>query len=146
MLLCLLSSSLFLLFKDQNAHVYTYPDDDPLTHPYFCNDSFFGQWCLSDVELTRNTYVYFAIQEGIMFVVSLYIFFSIKKFPMAHLIFAIVNGLALLDYLTSYQKTWFYVGSAPISWNILKVVIFTLAIINEVFLLVEQRLMEERNG
>lgn len=58
---------------------------------------------------------------------------------MAHLIFAIVNGLALLDYLTSYQKTWFYVGAAPISWNILKLVIFTLAIINEVILLVEAR-------
>lgn len=144
LLLCLLSSAIFTLIRKPSN--YKYPDDDPHTHPYFCDDSFFGQWCLSKVELTHDTYVYFIQEEGILFLMGMYILFNVKKFFTAHLIFVLLQVVDVLDLLTSYQKTWFYISTAPISWNILKVAFFTLAIINEIIILVERRLNENRYG
>lgn len=44
-----------------------------------------------------------------------------------------------LDYLLTYNQTWLVYG-LPVSWDILKVVFFTLAIVNEVLIEFEKKL------
>lgn len=154
--LTLLMSAGFTLWRT-GVSSYKYPDDDPNTYPYFCNDDIpWARWCFNDVELLPGSYYYFIFEELILLFLCIYIFrkaWKEKNFVFAHGVFTGLQFVDLIDYLLSYQKTWmnlgpFYlelfgeeisVGPYPMSWNILKVVIFTLTIINEAFLLIEKR-------
>lgn len=155
--LTLLMSAGFTLWR-VGASSYTYPDDDPLTYPFFCNDYYFwAQWCFNDVELHPGTFVYFIFEELILLVFCVYILRKAIKandFIMAHAVFLILQVVDLIDFLLAYQKTWMYlgpftitlfddsvvIGPYPLSWNILKAIIFSLVIINEALTLLEEKL------
>jgi hypothetical protein len=118
-----LISAVFTLVKEPSP--YTYPDNDPDTHPYFL---------LSDIEISDNTYWYFIFEHIIPIMVAWYILANATEFRTALKVFLLIHVVDLVDYLLAYGQIWFYVGEAPISWNILKVSFFSLAIINEVLL------------
>jgi hypothetical protein len=130
LLLTLLMSALFLVMKNGNQDPY----------PYFCNDDLpWARWCFSEVKLSRDTFWYFLFEETILLIIALYIYTEVKKHRAALAVFVFIQVIDILDYLISYQKTWMYIGPYPLSWNILKVVVFSLAIMNEVFLLLEKK-------
>lgn len=138
LLLCLLMRSLFTLFKSPSN--YTWPDNDPLSYPYFCNDYLpWARWCFSEVELRPNGYFYFLIQELIWIALAIYIRIFTPKFKFAHSVFIGITVVSLFDYIIAYQTTWIFIGSLPFNWNILQVVLFTLAIFEEIILLIERQ-------
>lgn len=124
-----LFSAIFLLSKT---------GDWQATYPYFCNN--WMPLCLSRVELTRDTHVYFIFEHLRFILLSLYIYYEPKKFPKALLTFVAIQVVDLFDYLIGYSQTWVYIGTCPISWNILKVVIFMVAIFNEVSRILDKKL------
>lgn len=144
LLLTLLMSAAFTLMRG-SAPSLKYPDDIPETYPYFCNDEIpWARWCFNKVELYPDTYYYFIFEELILLVFTIYIYVKVKEFKLAHGIFVLIQLVDVFDYLLSYQKTWLYVSSYPISWNVLKVVVFSLAIVNEALLLLEEKLYSDR--
>lgn len=93
-----------------------------------------------DVVLTRDTYFYFLFERLIMVVMSLYIYVENTKFKMALKVFVFIQVFDAVDYVLTYNKTWFIEGFL-VSWDILKVSLFSLAIINEVLLIKEREAM-----
>ena len=137
--LTLLLSAAFSLFKNGKGK-YLFPDDNPDTYPYFCNDGI-GFLCMSNVELYPDTYWYFLFEHLILVLVAYYIWSEFEKTQTALFIFLIIHVIDTGDYLLAYGQTWFMVGVYPIDWNVLKAIIFTIAIINEVFLIKERELL-----
>ena len=133
----LLASALFTLFKTPS--VYTYPDDDPNTHPFFCND--YLPFCITNIEVTLNTYVYFLVEHLSVAALSLFLWKEAWRNHTALYIFFIINVIDTIDYVMAYGQTWFYIDQFPINWNVLKPAIMALAIINEVFLIKERESM-----
>lgn len=111
----LLMSSVFLMTKNgdyQTLHYY-FPFND-------------------QIALTRDTYVYFLFERLILIVMSLYIYLESIKHRGALLVFVVIQVLDGVDYVLTYNMTW-KLGWMLLSWDIIKITIFTLAIINEVF-------------
>lgn len=119
----LLMSAVFLITKTGDYKNF---------YPYFP----FNQ----DVVLTRDTYFYFLFERLIMVVMSLYIYVENTKFKMALKVFVFIQVFDAIDYALTYNKTWFIEGFL-VSWDILKVSLFSLAIINEVLLIKEREAM-----
>lgn len=93
----------------------------------------------SDVEITRDTYVYFLVEHLILVIFALDRLAISQKFRTALIIFVWIQVIDTFDYTLFYGQTWFYIESFPVSWNILKVVIFVLAIMNEVFMYTDKK-------
>lgn len=137
--LTLVLSAAFSLFKNGKGK-YLFPDNNPDTFPYFCNEGI-GLFCLSNVELYPDTYWYFLFEHLILVLIAFYIFTESEKTRTALFIFLIIHVIDTGDYLLAYGQTWFMVGVYPIDWNVLKAIIFTIAIINEVLLIKERELL-----
>lgn len=121
----LVMSAVFLLTKTGNYKTF---------YPYFP----FNQ----EVVLTRDTYVYFLFERLIVVVMSLFIYFESSKFKTALRVFVFIQIFDAIDYVLTYNKTWEVYGFL-VSWDILKVTIFSLAIAHEVLLLTERSLQNE---
>lgn len=121
----LIMSAVFLLTKKGDYKNF---------YPYFP----FNQ----DVVLTIDTYVYFLFERLIMVVMSIYIYVESLKFKTALKVFVFIQCFDALDYVLTYNKTWEVQGFL-VSWDVLKVSLFSLAIVNEVLLLSEQNLQNE---
>lgn len=81
---------------------------------------------LYDIKLTFQTYVYF-ICEHLTFIVLTYIIASeARKYRQALTVFFYLQVLDLVDYLLTYNTTWFKIGSIPITMNSLSFLIFGL--------------------
>lgn len=119
----LLMSAVFLITKTGDYKTF---------YPYFP----FNQ----DVVLTRDTYFYFLFERLIMVVMSLYIYLDSEKFKTALKVFVLIQVFDAVDYALTYNKTWFLEGFL-VSWDILKVSLFSIAIINEVLLIKEREAM-----
>lgn len=121
----LIMSAVFLLTKSGNYKTF---------YPYFP----FNQ----DVVLTRDTYVYFLFERFIMVVMSLFIYIESSKFKTALKVFVFIQIFDAVDYVLTYNKTWVLEGFL-ISWDVLKVTLFSLAIAHEVLQMVERKLQNE---
>jgi hypothetical protein len=121
----LVMSAVFLLTKTGNYKTF---------YPYFP----FNQ----DVVLTRDTYVYFLFERLIMVVMSLFIYVESSKFRTALKVFVFIQVFDAIDYVLTYNKTWVLEGFL-ISWDVLKVALFSLAIAHEVLQMVERKLQNE---
>jgi len=127
LLLTLVLSALFSIVKT----------DDRTEYSFFCND--INRLCISEVELTINTFVYFLFEHLILVIFSIYILLESTKFRMALKVFMWIQIVDVFDYLIAYGQTWFYLSGYPMSWNILKVSVFTLAIAQEVLNIIEEK-------
>lgn len=128
----LLLSAVFTVFRLPRTE--TFPDDDPDTSPFFL-------W--SDYEVTDNTYWYFGMEHLILVLFASYILYNGRDFITALQVFLFIQFIDLLDYVLVYGEIWFYASTFPVSWNVLKAVIFTLAIAAEVLTILERRLQNE---
>lgn len=129
LLMTQLVSAVFTVIKEPSPYVY--PDSDPDTHPYFL---------FSNIEVSDNSYWYFFFEHLIVIMFAWYILCNSSQFRTALLIFLMIQVVDLGDYLLAYGQIWFYVSHYPISWNVLKAVFFTLAIVNEVLMETERHL------
>lgn len=93
----------------------------------------------SNIEITRDTYWYFLFEHIILVMFAVDRLLISKKFRTALIIFVMIQVIDTVDYLLFYGQTWFFIGYMPINWNILKVVFFTLAIMNEIIIFYEQK-------
>lgn len=117
-----------------------FPDDNPDTIPFFCNTYIpWAQWCLSDVELYPDMFIYFLFIHLSLLLLSVYIFLTGQEFKTALLIFCLVHVIDVIDYLVMYGQIWFYYRTYPISWNMVRNVVFLLAIFNEALNLISER-------
>lgn len=121
----LIMSAVFLLTKTGDYKNF---------YPYFP----FNQ----DVVLTRDTYFYFLFERLIMVVMALYIYYESLKFKTALIAFVLIQMIDTIDYILTYNKTWILEGFV-VSWDILKVSLFLLAIAHEVIILMERKLQNE---
>lgn len=135
LLLTFLMGLAFEMFREPNAVRGTYPDNHPLTHAYFL---------FSDMELYRDTHWFFILQHSSQFVIALYIVVNSRKHHTANRIFALICFISIIDYLLCYGEPWLKAGFYEISWDTLRTPIFTLAIMNEIFLVLEK--MWAQNG
>lgn len=134
---CLVLSAAFTLFKDQQEVYY----------PYFCNQ--YIPFCLTKIELTRDTYAYFLIEHIYNLLLALYIYLDPPRFKRALLIFVAIHFVDTFDYVLAYGQTWFNIGPYfidgekigpyPVNWNVLKTVVFAIAIIDEGLTLIEEK-------
>lgn len=125
-----LLSAVFTLIRE--PRLAKFPDNDVDTHPYFL---------FSDYELTKGTYWYFMMEHIIVILYAAYILITGTEFRTALKIFLLIQIIDLLDYVLGYGEIWFYASTFPVSWNILKAVVFMIAIINEVILIKERETM-----
>lgn len=132
LLATLVVSAVFTIIEEPK--VATFPDNDPGTINYFP---------FSDYELYPGTFWYFTFEHVIVILYAAYIFITGTQFKTALKIFLAIEIVSLLDYLLFYSEIWFYAETFPVSWNVLKVAFFLLAIANEVLLLTEQKLQNE---
>ena len=130
LLLTLLTGAAFQLVKN---------GDWQTAYPYFCNE--YNFLCVSDVALTRDTFVWFFFQDLNLIIFAIEKRLSWRHFPTAENVFIGIQVVTLIDYLLTYGKTWTYIDAFPISWNIFKVVIFILAIFYEVLKIIEAKWM-----
>lgn len=136
----LLLSAAYTIIKTPSG--YTYPDDDPNTYPYFCNGELpWAMFCISDVEVTKNVYIYFLFEHLILVMFAFYMWAEAVRNRVALFIFFWIHVIDTIDYLVAYGQTWFYVAYYPINWNVLKAAVFAIAIINEVLLIKEREAM-----
>lgn len=87
---------------------------------------------LSDKKLYLSDYVYYTSEHIIYFLLALVI---IKEIPSARLFaiaFCILEVLDCADLWITANGPWFFVGELPITFNVIKVTIFTLLLINYV--------------
>ena len=92
-----------------------------------------------DIVLTRDTYFYFLFEHLILVLMSLFMYFESTRYHVAMKVFVMIQVVDTLDYVLTYSNTW-YIGGFPLSWDILKVTIFALAIVNELLLTNEKRM------
>lgn len=92
-----------------------------------------------DVVLTRDTYFYFLFEHLILVVMALFIYFESHRYKDALKVFVMIQIVDTLDYVLTYSATWEVLGF-PLSWDILKVTIFALSIVNEILLQTERHL------
>lgn len=123
LLFILLLSAAFELVREPNAVPPTWPDNDPFTYNYFP---------FSKVELYRDTHLFYAIQHFTFFTFAVYIWWNTRQCHTAKFIFVILSIISVWDYFLFHGEAWFRFEQYDISWDILKVVVFSLAIINEV--------------
>lgn len=136
----LVLSAVFILIKDPTVIERMFPDKDPNSIAFFCNNFLpWAQWCLCDVELYPDTYLYFLFVHLGFLLLAVFIFFNGQEFKNALLIFVLIHTVDVVDYLVMYGQTWFYYSSYPISWNMLRVVVFSLSIFNESLNLISER-------
>lgn len=82
------------------------------------------------IKLTAQFYFYYLF-EHIGIIILCYIIASeARQYKREVYIFFYLQVLQLLDFIITYNTTWFHVGTIPISMNIISVAIFGLAILN----------------
>lgn len=122
LLLCiLLLSALYTVIK--NDPYYPCPDTDPISTDYFP---------LICIEVYPDTHLFFWLAHVAWIIGSLHMLNLTTEFKTAYRIFLLIHIIGLADYFLIYGQTWFYAGSAPVSYNIVKVLIFVIAITNEI--------------
>lgn len=113
LLLLLLSLSFSTVF------IFT-PDTEPKDYFLF-----------SDQKLTLETHLFFLFEHLILMTLALALYIGADRYRTAFFVYLVVQSLDTLIYILAYGT--FKFADIPVSWNFMKVFIFSLAIINEVW-------------
>lgn len=113
---------LFLLFSTLVISVIylTVPDTEPIDFfPY------------SEMKTTLEWYVFYFCEHLILIVFALFIYQESDKYRTALLVFLLIQIADLIDFCLTYGFVWFTISGYPIGFNLIKIVIFMLAIAYE---------------
>lgn len=86
-----------------------------------------------DIELYPKTYVYFILEKSILILLASIIANEATEHRQAIWIFVFLLVADLIDYVFTYNTVWFYQGIFPVSMNTVKVVIFGIVLLNEIW-------------
>ena len=115
-----MSRLLLLLFTLSLSTVFIFtPDTEPKDYFLF-----------SDQELTLETHLFFLFEHIILVVLGVVIFLE-TQYKTAAMVYVFLQVIDTLIYVLAYGHFSFM--STPITWNFIKIIIFSLAIINEVW-------------
>jgi hypothetical protein len=113
LLLLLLTLSLSTVF------IFT-PDTEPKDYFLF-----------SDQKLTLETHLFFLFEHLILVILGVVIYIGSTKYKPALFVYIVIQSVDTLIYLLAYGN--FRFADIPITWNFIKVFVFSLAIVNEVW-------------
>lgn len=113
LLLLLLTLSLSTVF------IFT-PDTEPKDYFLF-----------SDQKLTLETHLFFLFEHLILVILAIAIYIDSTKYKNAVFVYIVIQILDTLIYLLAYGNLSF--ADIPITWNFIKVSVFFLAILAEVW-------------
>lgn len=87
---------------------------------------------LADKKLYLSSYVYYTCEHVIYFLLAFIIFKEVSAARIFAIAFCILEVMDCLDFWITANGPWFPVGKWPITFNVIKVVIFMLVLINYV--------------
>lgn len=91
-------------------------------------------WFLfSDMKLYPATYIYFIVEKMTAIIFCYFIVIETKTYHEAIRIFFLLVVADLADFLLTYGSVWFSIGNFPVTFNIIKVGVFGLVILNEIW-------------
>lgn len=82
------------------------------------------------IKLTAQFYFYYLFEHFSVIILCYIIASEARQYKREIHIFFYIQVLQLLDFVITYNTTWFHVGTIPISMNIISVAIFGLVILN----------------
>lgn len=110
---------LLLTLSFSTVFIFT-PDTEPKDYFLF-----------SDQKLTLETHLFFLFEHLILVLLAIALYIDATKYKPALFIYIIIQSLDTLIYLLAYGN--FRFADIPITWNFMKVFIFSLAIVNELW-------------
>ena len=88
----------------------------------------------SNIKLYPATYMYFIAEKIILIILAYVVVTQESEYREAVMMFFLLMVADLADFLLCYNEVWWFTsGGIPVSMNIVKVFIFTLVIIKEVW-------------
>lgn len=93
----------------------------PETKPY----DFFP---LADTEVTLEFYIYYLCEHLILVVFAFFIYMESDKYKFSLLVFLLIQVADIVDFCLTYGSAWFEMLGHPITFNVIKILVFILAI------------------
>lgn len=85
----------------------------------------------SDVKVTPEWYAHYMSRHLVLIVFALFIYKESDKYKTALLWFLLIHIAGLIDFCLTYGFVWFTINGYEIGFNLIKIVIFMLAIAYE---------------
>lgn len=84
---------------------------------------------LYDIKLTFQTYVYFLFEHFGMIILSYILAVEVRKYRREVYFFFWLQVVDMIDYVMTYNTTWFEVGDIQVSMNLISVLVFGIVIL-----------------
>jgi hypothetical protein len=85
----------------------------------------------ADMKVTPEWYVYYLIESLIIIIFAGYLVVESKDFKTVAVVFLILQTIELIDFVLTYNMAWFEYRGYPITYNVIKVLVFILVLIYE---------------
>ena len=82
----------------------------------------------AQMKVTGEWYVYYILQHLIFIFFALFLVMETDDYPKSTFVFFLLQIGELIDFLLTYNTTWFEVRGWPVTFNVLKVFVFLLAV------------------
>lgn len=82
----------------------------------------------ADMKVTPEWYTYYVVEHVIIIIFSLHFYIEATDDKKIILLFLILQIIDLVDFMLTYNMTWFLYHGHPITFNIIKVLVFGLAL------------------
>lgn len=84
------------------------------------------------IKLTAQWYWYYIFEHLSIITLSYVIAAEARKYRFEILLFFWIQVFQLVDFIFTYNSTWFHVGFVPISMNMISVTVYGLALIRRI--------------
>lgn len=85
----------------------------------------------SDMKTTLEWYVFYLCEHLILIVFALFIYMESDKYKIALFVFLLIQIADTIDFCLTYGFVWFHLDKYPVGFNLIKIVIFMIAIAYE---------------
>jgi hypothetical protein len=79
---------------------------------------------LVDKKVTPEWYVYYLIESLIIIIFALYMRLESSEHKLYTTLFLALQIIELIDFILTYNMVWFYYKELPITFNVIKVLVF----------------------
>jgi hypothetical protein len=79
---------------------------------------------LSDKKVTPEWYVYYLVESLIIIIFALYMRLESNEYKIYTTLFLALQIIELIDFILTYNMVWFYYKKLPITFNVIKVLVF----------------------
>lgn len=78
----------------------------------------------SDMKVTPEWYIYYLLESVIIIIFAIHLRLESDEYKLYTTTFLILQIIELVDFVLTYNMTWFFIKEAPITFNVIKVFIF----------------------